>query len=290
VLSGALAGVLSLTACAALTSCAGSGGSGGVSGNSGGSSRDAAPAAPPPGRYQTLPEPCGSVDGGTLRLMLPDSQNYAGTSALTYDPDRRAGCQWTGTVQGGTRYLSVDFERVVSYDPTVSADDKAAQEYEQMALAAHIPDANPSASPGPSTPPSHGASPGPGGTAPAPAPSSPAPGATSPAPGAPAAAPPSGPSSPPASVAPAPSDSAEANDTTPRRVGGMGDAAYLNDALTTMDSAVHRDVTLVFRISNVLVTVKFSQRSNDKSVIPPSGELQLGAFGLAQELAQNFSG
>lgn len=272
-LSGALAGVLSLTACAALTSCSGSGGSGGVSGNANVSSRDASPSAAPPGKYQTLPEPCGSVDGRTLHIMLPDSQNYAGTAALTYDPDRRVGCQWTGTVQGGTRYLSVDFERVVSYDPTVSDDDKAAQDYEQMALAAHIPGANPSASP----------SPGASTTAPASAP-------PSPASGAPTATPPSSPSSPSTSLSPAPSNSAEANDTTPRRIGGIGDAAYLNDALTTMDSAVHRDVTVVFRISNVLVTVKFSQWSSDKTVIPPSSELQLGAFGLAQELARSFNG
>lgn len=271
-LSGALAGVLSLAAIASLASCSGSGGSGSTSGSANTSSRsDTAPAAPP-GKYQTLPEPCGSVDSQTLHALLPSSQNYAGTATLTYDPDRRVGCQWNGTVPGGTRYLSVDFERVVSYDPTVSDDDKAAQVYEQMAQAAHIPGADPSASPSTSSSPS--ASPSSSASAPASASASPTLTATS---------------TPSASFSAAPSDSAEASDTTPRRVGGIGDAAYLNDALTTMDSAVHRDVTVVFRIANVLVTVKFSQWSNDKTVIPPSADLQLGTFGLAQQLARSFN-
>ena len=265
-LSGVLAGALALAAVAALlASCSGSGGSGAASGSAGVSSRTDTASAAPPGKYQTLPEPCGSVDNKTLHVMLPNSRNYAGTAALAYDPDRRVGCRWTGTLQGGTRYLTVDFERIVSYDPTVSDDDKAAQQFEQMAQAAHIPGAAPN---GPSGPSASAAT------------SAPASGTATPAPTA----------SPSASISPAPNDGATAGDTTPRRVGGIGDAAYLNDALTTVDSAIHRDVTVVFRISNVLVTVEFSQWSTDKTVVPPSVNLQLGAFGLAQQLARSFTG
>ncbi|MBV9025144.1 MAG: hypothetical protein JO362_15450 [Streptomycetaceae bacterium] len=262
-LSGALAGVLSFAAVAALTSCAGSDGSGGALGSADASSRNGTLSAASPGKYQTLPEPCGSVSSQTLHAMLPGSQNYAGTAALTYDPDRRVGCQWSGTTQDGTRHLSLDFERVVSYDPTFSDDDKAVQDYEQMAQAAHIPGVDPSISPSPSTP--------------APT-SSPSP-SLSPSPS----------PSPSPSNSTAASDAAEASDTTPRRIGGIGDTAYLNDTVTAMDSVVHRDVTVVFRIANVLVTVEFSQQSNDKTVIPSSMELQLDALGLAQQLAASFN-
>jgi hypothetical protein len=255
VLSGALAGALSFTAVAALTSCSGPDGSDGTLGSVDVRSSSGTLSTAPPGKYQTLPEPCSSVDSQMLHIMLPSSQNYAGTPTLTYNPDRRAGCQWSGTVQGGTRHLSLSFERVVSYDPAFSDENKAVQDYEQMAQAAHIPGAAPSTSPSPS----------------APTPTS------SPSP------------SPSASNSTAPSDSAEADDTTPRRISSIGDAAYLNDTVTTVDSTVHRDATVVFRIANVLVTVEFSQQSNDKTVIPSSVELQLGALGLAQQLAGSFS-
>jgi hypothetical protein len=263
VLSSAL---VSLTAIAALTSCSGPGGSTGTPDSTDVSSGNNTMPAAPPGKYQTLPEPCGSVDSQTLHAILPSSQNYTGTAVLTYDPDRRAGCKWNGTAPGGTRNLSVDFERVVSYDPTVSDDDKAAQEYEQMAQAAHIPGPDPGTSPSPPAPASA--------SAPASAPASGTPTPTS---------------SPLPSNSPAPSDSAEANDTTPRRINGLGDAAYLNDVPTTVDGSLHRDVTVVFRIANVLVTVQLSQGSNDKTAVPPSAALQLGTLGLAQQLVKSFN-
>jgi hypothetical protein len=271
VLGGALAGALSFAAVAALTSCSGPNGSDGTLGSVDVNSSSGTLTTTPPGKYQTLPEPCSSIDSQMLHIMLPSSQNYAGTPTLTYDPDRRAGCQWSGTVQGdaaqgstvqgSTRHLSLDFERVVSYDPALSDEDKAVQEYEQMAQAAHIPGAAPSASPSSSAPAS----------TPTPSPSPP------PSP------------SPSASNSTAPSDSADADDATPRRISGIGDAAYLNDTVTTVDSTVQRDATVVFRIANVLVTVEFSQQSNDKTVIPSSAELQLGALGLAQQLSGSFS-
>ncbi|GAA1881151.1 hypothetical protein [Streptantibioticus ferralitis] len=262
---GAIAGVLSLTALAALTGCSGPGSTGSATDNSGISSRTDSASAAPPGKYRTLPEPCGAVSSGTLHQLLPNSQDYGGEAAVTFDTDRRVGCKWSGSVSGGNRYLHVDFERVVSYDPAVSDEDKAAQEYQQLAAAAHIPVETPAPS---GTP---GQSPGP---------------SQSPTPGASANASPSqSPSTPP------PSGSASASaapDTAPRRVGGIGDEAFLNDALMTRDSGVHRDVTVVFRTANVLVTIEFSQWSSNASVMPQSLDLQLGAHGLAQELAKKI--
>ena len=262
--AGAIAGVLSLTALAALTGCSGPGGNGSSTDNSGISSRSDSASAAPPGKYRNLPEPCGSVSSATLHQLLPNSQDYAGQATPTYDTDRRVGCKWSGSVAGGNRYLHIDFERVVSYDPAVSDEDKAAQEYEQMAAAAHIP----AESPAPSGSPAGSPAPGQHPTASASASPSPAPSSSSPA---------------PAGTSPG-----TAPDTAPRRVGGIGDEAFLNDAVMTQGSGVHRDVTVVFRTANVLVTIEFSQWSIDASVIPPSSDLQLGAHGLAQELARNI--
>lgn len=236
-----LAAVLSLVALA-LTACGGSGGGG--SDQAGPGSGTGTTGTPAPGKYQTLPEPCGSVSPNTLRALLPASGDYAGSPMLTYDTDRRVGCRWTGTSQGANRDLSIDFERVVSYAPTVSDDDDAAQDFARLASAAHIPDNSPDPSDTASIPsPGESASPPPAGTA----------------------------------------------DTSPRRVGGIGDEAYLDDALLTTDGNVHRDVTVVFRTANVLVTIDFSEWADSRAEPPSSFELQLGAHGLAQELAERIA-
>ena len=74
----------------------------------------------------------------------------------------------------------------------------------------------------------------------------------------------------------------------PRTLDGLGDNAYIDDVLTTRDSGVHRDITLVFRKANVLVTVEYSQWSTDNSVIPTSPDLQDGARKVAAELAHQL--
>jgi len=240
VAGGALAALLSVAGTAVLAGCSGSDGAGGGPGDGGGvPSGSASPL--PPGRYQSLPEPCGSIRPATLRALLPASSDYLGTAALTYDTDRRVGCRWSGTAEGDTRELVIDFERDVSYNASVSDEERARQEFASRAEAAHIPDAAPDAG---------------GSGSPAPASGSP---------------------------------SAGSSDTSPRRVGGVGDEAYLDDRLTDRDSRPLRDVTIVFRTANVLVTVDLSQRSAGRTAAPPSLPLQLGAFGLAQELARTIT-
>ncbi|HWM37803.1 MAG TPA: hypothetical protein VNS49_11895 [Streptomyces sp.] len=117
----------------------------------------------PPGKYRTLPEPCGAVDVGTLKELLPGAQAaedggddsgdspgkssegsaaaspYEGEPIATYDTDRRAGCRWKSTNSLATRHLAVDFERVVSYDPAVSDDEQAQLLYDERAGQAEIP-------------------------------------------------------------------------------------------------------------------------------------------------------
>ncbi|WP_059005760.1 hypothetical protein [Streptomyces specialis] len=94
-----------------------------------------------PGRYSGLPEPCGAVDGDTLRELLPggDTDAYEGEADATFDSGRRVGCAWHTVTPTGSHRLSVDFQRIVSYDPAVSDDDEAAAEFEERAAEAGIP-------------------------------------------------------------------------------------------------------------------------------------------------------
>ncbi|MGW1377664.1 hypothetical protein ACWD6P_25800 [Streptomyces sp. NPDC002446] len=270
----------------------------GLTGCTGGSSTDGAAAdaksgdtatasqSAEPGRYQNLPEACGLPARSTLRGLLPgDGQRvsdaeaeklYGGQAEITYDTDRRVGCHWTRETTAGTRHLNVDIQRVVSYDSAVSDDDKAQEIYDGKELAAQIPSgstgsASP-ASPSPSTPKGKGATPdgkatktdgdGKGGKT--------------------------------AKESKAASEAAEpsadpSGSTAPRVLDGLADAAFLNDKLITADSGVHRDVTVVFRTSNVIVTIAYDQWSTDKAMLPDSQELQDKARSLAGELAESLS-
>ncbi|KJY43564.1 hypothetical protein VR41_02630 [Streptomyces sp. NRRL B-1568] len=224
-----------------------------------------------PGKYRSLPEPCHYVHRDTLRRMLPGADDgdeqeaekiYGGQAAITYDTDRRVGCRWKLETPNGTRHLSVDFERVVSYQTGVSDDERAEQLYQRLATAAHIPAA---ASSGPSAGPS--ASP-----------------STSASPTAAAAA--KGDLGPQlADASPAPTGSASADPRlAPRALDDIGDDAFVDDKLVPAGGGEHRDVTVVFRSANVLVTITYDQWSTDKQHIPASQDLQGKAHALAREL------
>ncbi|MER8160677.1 DUF3558 domain-containing protein [Streptomyces sp. NPDC094472] len=245
-----------------------------------------------PGRYRTLPEACGAVSRKTLQTLLPgaeqDDKVYDGQAAVTYDIDRRDGCRWKVETASGTRYLTIDFQRVVSYDPSVSDDDRAQEAYEKKAVAADIPDA-PSA---PSTPSSSSQSEdGASGDSD----SSTSPGTSSDEPGTSGKGGTSDKSDETDKGADTPSAGGEASgesdesdtasdDTAPRRLDDLGDGAFLNDELITKDSGIHRDITLVFRSSNVIATIEYDQWTTDKKHIPNSQELQESAQDLADEL------
>lgn len=288
----------------------------GLAGCSGGSSQDGSGAdakdggaassnpAAEPGRYQTLPEACGLPSRSAIRGMLPGDDTslspaeadklYRGQADITYDTDRRVGCRWTRETTAGTRHLGLDIQRVVSYDGAVSDDDKAKEIYDSKAQAAQIPSGgSPSpASPSPSTPKAtdkgadktKGKDTGTGtgtGTVPNSAPDTQDQGkGTGTAKDKDASAAPSQSSDPSAQ----PSGS-----TAPRVLDDLADDAFLNDKLVTADSGVHRDVTVVFRTSNVIVTLTYDQWSTDKSMLPDSQELQDKARSLAGELSDSLS-
>lgn len=246
----------------------------------GGSAASSNPAAEP-GRYQTLPEACGLPSRSAIRGMLPGDDKslsrdeadklYRGQADITYDTDRRVGCRWTRETTAGTRHIGLDIQRVVSYDDAVSDDDKAQEIYDTKEQAAQIPSGagSPSpASPSPSAP--KGKDKGTGAVT--------------------NSAPDTKGKDPSGSPSQSSDPSAEpSGSTAPRVLDDLADDAFLNDKLVTADSGVHRDVTVVFRTSNVIVTLTYDQWSTDKTMLPDSQELQDKARSLAGELSDSLS-
>lgn len=255
-----------------------------------GSDTDSKPGAPvtstaPPGKYRTLPEACRSIAPATLKDLLPGASElpeaqqekvFDGSPAVTYDTDRRAGCRWKTEAPDGARSLFVDFERVVSYDPSVSDDDSAGEVYAKKEEAADLPsdsglpngsengtgngseNGTPSASDTPS-------------------------GTSSEKPGADADK----------STDPAGGDSTDgsaAEDLRPRVLDSLGDNAFLDDLLTRAGStAQHRTVRVVFRTSNVIVTIEYTAQPVLSTEVPDSKELQEKAQALGRKLVDGFT-
>ncbi|MEU8683979.1 hypothetical protein [Streptomyces sp. NPDC048611] len=293
--------VVAAALAAGLTACTGGSGSDGEDGDAKSGGTSTSSQAAEPGRYQTLPEACGLPARGTLRDLLPgDGQQlsrtdakkiYGGQPDITYDTDRRVGCRWTRETTAGTRHLGLDIQRVVSYDAAVSDDDKAQGIYDSKELDAQIPPGGAgSASPGSPSPSASkggkGKEQGKGTT------TNSAPDAKGEKGEAAASGSPSAASSPSGDAGADPSADPSAglgDSTAPRVLDDLGDAAFLNDKLVTADSGVHRDVTVVFRTSNVIVTLTYDQWSTDKAKLPDSQELQDKARSLAGELSDSLS-
>lgn len=224
----------------------------------------------PPGRFRTLPEPCGAVPRSVLARLLPgigssspspgssagtddaDGGNGSGKPSLTYDTDRRVGCSWTGGTAAWSRYLHVDFERVVSYDPAVSDEEQAKEKYLDAAGAAGVPPGG--AGPGASVP---GSASGAG-----------------PSPGAPEKADPSGGSS--------------SGTASPRIIAGVGDEAFLEDRLKADAAEPHREVVIVFRRANAIVKVELREWPAQGGPLPSGSAMQVNAHLVAQKLAEEF--
>ncbi|WP_327340619.1 DUF3558 domain-containing protein [Streptomyces sp. NBC_01324] len=252
----------------------------------------------PPGKYRTLPEACRSVSPATLKDLLPgpaelpeaqQEKVFDGSPAVTYDTDRRVGCRWKAEAPDGARSLFVDFERVVSYDPSVSDDDRAREVYAKKESAADLPSALPGSSTDSGTP---DASDSPSATA------SGKPGKDGGKNGGKAA----GKSSDPDTGGKTGSDTGDTADTgdsgdgdatenlQPRVLDSLGDSAFLDDLLTRAGStAQHRTVSVVFRTSNVIVTIQYTAQPALSTEIPDSKELQEKAQALGRKLVDSFS-
>ncbi|MFI6150372.1 DUF3558 domain-containing protein [Streptomyces sp. NPDC051109] len=269
-----LPGIAMLTALTAgltgLTGCTSGSGDGSDTDSKAG---DSSPAPAPAGKYRSLPAPCKAADGKRLKAMLPTgdsltdeqrAQLYAGVADTSYDGDRHVGCRWTAQTPEETRLLSVGFERVVSYDRTLTSDDdKAHQVYVRRLTDAHLPFPGPTTSPTPSTAASSGAPVA--STPPPPAGQSPSPGAGSP-------------SAPPPELG-------------SRVLEGLGTEAYIEDKLSAAgaSAAQARTVRIVFRTSNVIVTVEYSVQPALPGTVPSSPETQDKARQLTQALVERFN-
>lgn len=261
---------------------------------------DAKPGTPavsvaPPGKYQTLPEACRSVSMNTLKQLLPGvadlpedqrERAYEGRASVTYDTDRKVGCTWQARDADSTRTLVVDFERVVSYDTSVSDEDSAAVVYGKKAEAAGLP--APSVTPSSSADPSVGPS------------ADPSTGASADPSAAPTASDgggvaPQGSTSPTTTASPTPNGDGSGGDDAsdelaPRVLDNIGNAAFLDDSLESGGSAAQRrTVSVVFRTSNVVVTVRYAEQAADADDVPESAELQEKAQSLAHGLDESIN-
>ncbi|WP_229907146.1 DUF3558 domain-containing protein [Streptomyces vinaceus] len=267
-LAALVAGATGLTGCTS---------DGGVGSDTDSKAGDSSPAPAPAGKYRSLPAPCKAADSKRLRAMLPagDSltdeqrtQLYAGVADTSYDGDRHVGCRWTAQSPEETRLLSVGFERVVSYDRTLmSDDDKARQVYVRRLTDAHLPFPGPATTPTAST-----------GAATTASPSAPPP-------------PAGGQPSSPGAGSPSPSSSAPPPELGSRVLEGLGAEAYIEDKLSAAgaSAAQARTVRIVFRTSNVIVTVEYVVQPALPGTVPPSPETQDKARQLAQALVERFN-
>ncbi|MEV7089740.1 DUF3558 domain-containing protein [Streptomyces sp. NPDC093085] len=289
---------------AAVAGCSAGGGDGGAAGDSK-TGETAGATVAQPGKYRTLREACGTVPRATLKDLLPGAatltadqqeKTYRGTAAVTYDTDRRVGCSWRADSPAASNTLVIDVERVVSYDPAVSDDDRAQEVYEKKQADAHLAPADPTptgsgsgsggspSATGPAGPSGNSGGSGNSGTqtvspsdAPSDAPSGSASGSPSP----------SGSGSP----SDAPSGSAPGSDgLEPRVLTSIGDAAFLDDVLARSGSAAQRrTVSVVFRTSNVIVTIRYAEQPALATEVPDSKELQDKAQGLARTLVDELN-
>ncbi|MFG2649727.1 DUF3558 domain-containing protein [Streptomyces sp. NPDC048436] len=287
-------GIAALLA-ALLAGCTGGGALGGEADDSKPGDTGSSTSAPEPGKYRTLPEACGQVDRGTLDSMLPGIEEmtdeeqqekaYEGAPTVTYDTDRHVGCRWKVESSDATHHLLVDFERVVSYDNSVSDDTRATEVYSSKVQKADLPEPSGSTSAPEEAEPSDDAgsasSDGPGGG--------------------------SGKGDDKgddtgdgkgkgkgkgddSGASGDPESTVTPLGLEPRVLDDLGDEAFLDDALTTSASATrHRTVTVVFRTSNVIVTIEYDEQPGRRTDVPDSKEMQDKAQELAGTLADKFS-
>ncbi|OKJ70576.1 hypothetical protein [Streptomyces sp. CB02460] len=243
--------------------------------------------AAPPGKYRTLPDACRAIPQATLKDLLPGTADmpeaqqdkvFEGAATVTYDTDRRIGCRWKSDAPEGTRSIHLDFERVVSYDTAVSDDDRAREVYAKKETAADLPDTGlppeaPDASPSGSGSPDAGTE-GTEGTE-----SADGTDGTESTDGADASGDTDG------TTPGSPADSLQ-----PRLLDKLGDSAFLDDALSRAGApARHRTVSVVFRTSNVIVTVEYTAQPAMPTEVPDSKELQEKAQALARQLVDSFN-
>ncbi|WP_436737419.1 hypothetical protein [Streptomyces sp. BBFR102] len=253
-----------------------------------------------PGKYQTLPQPCRAVETATLDALLPglaalDAEQrqkaYEGTSSVTYDSDRRTGCRWKVDSADAGHLLRIDFERVVSYSASVSDDARAQAVYGDRMKEAELPlpsdprteqpDRRTDQSPKAGRADARATGPADDETDQGDSPKAPEkPGEGD--------AKEKGKSEEPTGEAADPS--APADGLEPRLLAELADDAFIDDQLATSSSGSgQRTVTVVFRTSNVIVTVEYETQPKQVAEVPDSASMQEKTRELAALLAERLS-
>ncbi len=241
------------------------------------------------------------METGTLDAMLPGlaqldqeqrQKAYEGTSSVTYDSDRRTGCRWKVDSADAGHLLRIDFERVVSYSASVSDDARAQAVYGDRMKEADLPlpsdprEEQPERRADDSAKADRDEA-----RATAPAEDEAGQGASPEAPEKPGKGEEekeSGESEEPADEAGDPSAPAEGLE--PRLLQELADDAFIDDQLTTSSSGSgQRTVTVVFRTSNVIVTVEYEAQPKQVAEVPDSASMQEKARELAGLLAERLS-
>ncbi|WP_326797669.1 hypothetical protein OG946_21465 [Streptomyces sp. NBC_01808] len=307
----------------ALAGCTGSDqSSGAVDSQTGGAGAASVPV--PSGKYSTLPEPCTALSAGTLEDLLPGTADeesdedaeeaLAGEPDLTYDADRQVGCRWERETTEGGHKLELQFERIVSYDDEVSDDQQAAQIYAERAeehdvdVSSGRPDLPDKAETGNASGgvPATGESGPPGGgkDGDAGASDEPGSGGSSGEAGGEDSEGGTGESTPGSTDASTDGstddstgsgtgspdgDSSPAETIAPRLLDDIGDESFLDDKTAGASSGVQRKVTVVFRTSNVVVTVTYDQWHTAGAEPTDGAELQQRAQQVADRLADQLA-
>ena len=74
------------------------------------------------------------------------------------------------------------------------------------------------------------------------------------------------------------------------RLTDVGNAAFINDVVAPHSKQPRRDVTLVFRTANVLVTVSYAESAPSGSLPLSSADLQKGAQEVADQIERKVKG
>ncbi|SFC28115.1 hypothetical protein [Streptomyces aidingensis] len=268
-----------------------------------GTARGAAASPAASGRHSGLPEPCGAVEEDRLRELLPEAgpEELTGEPALTFDTGRQAACSWRSPGESGTRELSVEFVRVVSYDPEISDDDQAALDFARSAAERDIPPLAGQDTAGQEedgdgdTPGSADGTDDTAGSADSSDPSDPDnaadAGGTDSTDGTGESADPGsgdGTGGPAGWSGPAAGTSAPTSpvgELAPRSLEGIGHAAFIDDQLTPTNSGSRRDIVLTFHNANVIVTISYRETTGEDDGEPDSAVLQERVRKLAGQLA-----